>query len=215
MTAQTSFEMGHFSIVALKEAVFSWLQDFFFFFLMLHLKYDLKQILTSEAAGWRCVSAPGRPEPRGTPESAGFLSATGPAERDSVGSGSTEPPRSTRSGCEGTHRQPPEKAEKVTWWKKSEMIEGGHSGGSFSLTPAHLEDGLCQELPIRVQHFSQRGVVFTPRQQLCLPAKIMKIVLRGLRMKSKRNLKSDLLNLSASTYKEQTCSFYCGCLGKL
>lgn len=182
---------------------------------MLHQKYDFKQMLTSEAAGWRYVSALGRPELRGTPESAGFLSATGPAERDSVGSGSAEPQRNTPSDCEVTRRQPSEKAEKVTWQKKSEMKESGHSGGSFSLMSAHLEDGLCQELSVRVQHFSQRGHVFAPRQQLCLPAKIMKIVLRGLRIKSKRNLKSDLLNLSASTYKEQTCSFYCGCFGKL
>lgn len=36
---------------------------------------------------------------------------------------------------------------------------------------AHLEYGLCQELPIHVQHFRKRGHVFTTRQQLCLPGR--------------------------------------------
>lgn len=74
------------------------------------------------------------------------------------------------------------------WWrdrKSQKWRKESHSGGSFSLMSAHLEDGLCQELPLRVQHFGQRGRVFAPRQQLCLPAKIMKVVLRGLRIKSK------------------------------
>lgn len=74
-----------------------------------------------------------------------------------------------------------------------------------TLHTVHLEDALCQELSVPLQHVAQRGHVFTARQQLCLTRK----------SELTRRMNPSERSVVSVTYEKYAGSFYCGCLWEL